>query len=149
MTPRQRETYERVLHGVSFMRRHGVSIKEAASEVGTTPETVVRYARPALKRVHARWAARAQDRLERPMHLYDPKGSYQTTVASSETATRISKYHHEGVDAFKVTGDESKLRAFAGKYVVDVEGQRHYFLTDPAAIRRLARAGELGFESIY
>jgi hypothetical protein len=82
------------------------------------------------------------------MRLYDLKGTYKFEVGSSEVATRISNYLR-AIDAFKVTGNDSELRAFAGKYIVDLDGQRHYFLTDPAAIRRLARAGELGFESIY
>ncbi len=149
MTEHQRQTYERVLHAVSLMRRHKVSISEAAHEAGTTPETVVRYGRPALIRAQGRWASQPRDRLERRMLMYDPSGSYHVAVRSSTTATRIGEYHN-AVRRFVETGDDSKLRSFAGNYVVDVEGRRQYFLTDPGDIRRLARAGQVrGFDNIY
>ncbi len=149
MTGYQRERYEAALHTLSLMRRHKKSISEAAREAGTTPETVVRYARPALKRAQGRWVSQPRDRLERRMLMYDPSGSYHVEVRSSTTATRIGDYHN-AVRRFVESGDDSKLRSFAGKYVVDVEGRRHYFLTDPADIRRLARAGQVGgFDNIY
>lgn len=123
-------------------------ISVAAREAGTTPETVRRFATSALRRVGDRWVARSQDRLERRMLLYDPTGTFHVTVRSSTAASRIGAYHNS-VRRFLETGDDSKLRAFKGKFVVDAEGRRHRFLTDPAMIRRLARAGEFRFESIY
>jgi hypothetical protein len=80
--------------------------------------------------------------------LYDTRGSYFVTVPTSMAASRIGEYHN-AVRAFLQTGEATRLRAFAGRFVVDVEGRRHRFLADPAAIRRLARAGEFRFESIY
>lgn len=146
---RQSSVRKRVAHAITLMRRHKMPISAAAREAETTDKTVLRYGRPAaLKRVSGRWVARAIDRLERSVRLYDPKGSFHVTVGSSTTATRISDYHN-AVRWFLETGDDSKLRKFSGGYVVDIEGNRHRFLTDRDAIRRLARAGQLGFESIY
>lgn len=149
MTPRQLEVYERILHAVNLSRRHGLPVDATAHEAGTTLQAVLKYARPALKSAGDKWLARTSDRLERPMRFYDLKRSYKVIVGSSTTATQISGYHR-AIDTFKETGNDSKLRGYAGKYVVDVEGRRHYFLTDPAAIRRLARSGQLGgFGGIY
>jgi hypothetical protein len=80
--------------------------------------------------------------------LYDPKGSFHVTVGSSAAATRIAEYHN-ALRWYLEKGDPSRLKAFAGKYVVDIEGKRHPFLTDRKAIDRLARPGQFGFESIY
>jgi hypothetical protein len=82
------------------------------------------------------------------MLLYDPKGSFHITVRSSAAASRIGEYHN-AVRRFIETGDDSRLKAYAGKYVADTSGKRYPFLTDRDAIRRLARAGSFGFESIY
>jgi hypothetical protein len=150
MSPPQLETYERVLHAVNLSRRYDIPVNVAAHEAGTTLQAILKYARPALKRVGDRWMARASDRLERRMRFYDPNRSYKVTVSSSEVASRISAYHRDGMGRFVETGSRTKLQGFAGKYVVDVDGRRHYFLTDPTTIRRLARSGQLGgFSGIY
>lgn len=148
MTPRTRAAYERVLHALSLIRRQEMPLTAAAREARTTPETVRRLAGPALRRIEGRWVAKPTDRLERRMLLYNRKGSFHVTVGSSTAASRISDYHN-AVRWFLETGDDSKLQAFAGKYVTDVDRQRRPFLTDREAIRRLARSGQFQFESIY
>lgn len=148
MGPRQLQAYERVLHAISLMRRLQMPISATAREAGTTVETILRLAVPALRRREGRWVVTPQDPLERRMLFYNRKESYYIVVGSSATATRISDYHN-AIRRFLETGDYSHLRKFAGKYVVDVHGKRHWFLTDRNAIRRLARAGQFGFESIY
>jgi hypothetical protein len=82
------------------------------------------------------------------MRLYDEKGSFYVVVRSPRAASRIAKYHN-AVRRFVQTGSASKLRAFKGGFIVDDRGRRHPFLTDPAVIRRIARAGEFRFDSIY
>jgi hypothetical protein len=82
------------------------------------------------------------------MRIYDEKGSLYVVVRLPTTASRIARYHN-AVRRFVQTGDASKLRAFRGGWIVDARGRIHRFLTDPAIIRRLARAGEFRFESIY
>lgn len=148
MSPRQLEGHERILHAISLMRRLQMPISAAAREAGTTVETILRLGAPAFRRREGRWVVTPHDPLERRMLFYDRKGSYYVVVGSSTTATRISDYHN-AIRRFLETGDFSHLRKFAGKYVVDVDGKRHSFLTDRNAIRGLARAGQFGFESIY
>ncbi len=148
MTRREREAYEQVLHAISLMRRHSKSIHEAAREAGTTPSAIRRWAASALRLVNGREEASPQDQLEREMLFYDRYGRYSITVGSSTAASQIGEYHN-AVKGFLTSGDDSKLRTFSGNYVVDIDGRLHYFLTDPAAIRQLARAGVFGFDSIY
>ncbi len=90
----------------------------------------------------------SKSRRRRRLRLYDEKGSFYVVVRSPATASRIGKYHN-AVRRFVQTGSASKLRPFRGGFIVDARGRRHPFLTDPAVIRRLARAGEFRFESIY
>jgi len=149
MSVRQLDTYERILHGINLSRRLGIPVDATAREAGTTLRTTLGYGRQALKRVGGRWMARTSDRLERRMLFYDRKGSYYVVAGSSDAASRISDYHH-AMGRFLTTGDASKLRGFAGRYVVAVDGRRHYFLTDPSDVLPLARAGQMGgFDSIY
>jgi hypothetical protein len=149
MASRQREAYERALKAISLMRREDMSLRAAAHEAGTQQDTVRALAGQALIRTRrGRWEARPRDRLERRMLLYDRKGTIFVTVRSSATASRIGEYHN-AVKKSLETGNRSKLRPFRGKSIVDAKGKHHRFVTSPTVIRRLARAGEFRFESIY
>ncbi len=148
MTKRQREVYEKGLHAVSLSRLRRLPLKTAAPQAHTTEAAGLRYVGSAFTRRHGEWVAKPRDTLERQLLLYRETGSYHVTVRSSTTASRIGAYHNS-MRQFLETGDRSKLQRFEGKFVVDVEGRRHYFMTDPDTILRLARAKEFGFESIY
>ncbi len=148
MTQRQREVYERALHTLSLSRRHGLPLKTAAHQAGTTEAAALRYAGSAFTRRHGAWVAKPRDTLERELLLYDPSGSFFVTVQSSATASRIGEFH-SAVRHFVQTGDATRLRAFDGRFIIDAQGNRHKFLTDPKAILKLARAKEFGFTSIY
>lgn len=148
MTAGQREVYEKALHAVSLSRHRRLPLPVAAREAHTTPTAVLRYARAAFTKRRGEWVTKPRDQLERQMLFYDRKGSYAVTVRSSTSASRIGEYHN-AVRRFLETGDDSRIRPFEGKSIVDARGRRHRFLTDPDAIRRLARAGTFGFDSIY
>lgn len=149
MNPHQLEDYERTLHALGIMKREDKPLSVAAPEANTTPKTVRRLAGSALQRVRGRYLVKPRDRLERRMRLYDARGSFHIVVGSSTNATRIGAYHN-ALRSFLETGDRTKLQRFSGTYVLDVEGRRHHFVTAPASIRRLARAGQVGgFDGIY
>ena len=148
MTSRQQEAYERALLALGLMRRDGLSLAAATREAGTQPETARRFIRAVLIRVRGRWEAKPADRLQRRMLFYDTKGTKFVTIRSSAAASHIGEYHN-AMKEFLETGNRSKLKPFAGRSIVDARGQRHRFVTGPKVIRRLARAGEFRFESIY
>ena len=149
MTPRQRETYGRALLVVHLTRAEKEPLTTAAREAGTSPKTVLRYARPAFQKIKGRWAVKSDDRLPRPLRFYDERGEIVITVRTSHDASLIGEYHN-AVRVRAETGDAGALRKFEGKAVQDVEGTRHPFITDSHTLNRFARAGVLsGFEEIY
>jgi hypothetical protein len=128
------------------MRREGKSLSAAAHEIGTTPKTVRRYARPALRKKGRYYRAVAFDRLPRDMILYDYRGEVIVRTMDSRIATEISRYHH-AIGRF-LTGDPAPLREFEGRSV-RVDGQTYPYLTDHQALRRLQRSYELSTQEIY
>ena len=131
------------------MRREKRSLARAAREAGVPARTVLRHVRTTLRKVNGRWRARPQDRLPRSMRFYSPEGEVPITVLGSKDASKISEYH-VAVKQRLETGDSRLLQRFQGEAVLDAEGRRHPFITDPAALHRLARAGVFsGFEDIY
>ncbi len=149
MTPRQRETYGRALLVVHEMRTEKKPLTKAAREAGTSPRAVLRYARPAFRKMNGRWEVKSNDRLPRPMRFYDERGEIVITVRTSHDAKRVGEYHN-AVRIRAETGDVGALRRFEGKAVRDVAGKLHSFITDSRTLNRFARAGVLGgFEEIY
>ena len=127
-----------------MMRRDGVSLSTAAKRAGTTPNTVLRHAGPALEHRGGRFVATRGDRLARLMLVLGRDvGVVTVSVRGSHEASLIGG-HWNAVHAYLATGSSSALRAYAGKSVAGVE-----FETDLDVIDELAHAGELEFEDIY
>jgi hypothetical protein len=146
----QRERQRRALDALSLKRRHPeLSMTEAAHRSGTTLKTIRRYAGGALQMRSGRIDVLATDTIAREMRMLTPQGEIDVTVRNSRDARRIAR-HHNAVRKFVMTrgGDTSKLRPFVGK-TLKAGGETYTFLTDPATINRLARAGELHFLDIY
>ena len=81
------------------------------------------------------------------MKFLMPDGTIDIEVYSSRAASKLGEYW-AAVKHYAETGDARPLRAFRGKSIRT--GKRTYrFVTDLDQIERLARAGELSFESIY
>jgi hypothetical protein len=49
----------------------------------------------------------------------------------------------------KETGDDSALKDFKSKYIIDAQGKRIPLLTNLDELDRLGSAGVLSFESLY
>jgi hypothetical protein len=147
LKPAEREARLNALHALGLMRS-GKSLSAAAREAGTTPNTVQRHVGSALaKDPRGRIVAKARDRLYRPMRFLAPDGVVALDVRDSRTASRIGRYMN-AVRDYIYTGDDLRLRAFAGK-AISVDGQRYDFVTDLDVLDRLAHRGELRFEELY
>jgi DNA-binding CsgD family transcriptional regulator len=147
--PRQRASLVKTAHVVTAMRRDGLSLKEAAREVGIRPETVQRHAGSALRKTKSgKYEARASDNLLRPIVVVAPGGLREVVVRDSASAT-IAAEHSNAVHAFLQTGDDTELQAFRGQSITDVDGKRIPLLTDLNELERLGAVGVLSFESIY
>ena len=129
--------------------RTGSSLRAAARNFNRDPRTILRMARPALRKLrNGRWAAKSQDRLLRVLTLPSKKGLIEVGVPDSRQATTVSGYWN-AVERYITTGDASALRGFRGRYIIDADGKRVRLLTDTRELDRLASAGALSFESLY
>ena len=77
-----------------------------------------------------------------------PEGPREIAIRGSRKATQVGEYWN-AVHRFLETGDRSGLLKFAGKILVDADGNRLPFLTDRTQLKRLGSAGVLSFQSIY
>jgi len=137
----------RALHAVALMRREERSLHRAAARVGTTPRTVRKYARQALRKQQGSYQVIPLDELRRPMRVLTPRGLAVLDIRSSKTASRLAHYWH-GVDMYLRSGDRQLLAPFVGQRF-RAEGQLVAFITDPPLLDRLANAGQVTFEELY
>lgn len=145
---RSRRARASALQAVAAMRRdENLKLDEAARQSGTTVETMLRYAAPALEKRGGRWYARPFDRLARAMEFITPEGVINLEVRDSRSRQRIGSYMAT-VGHYLHTGDARGLRRYRGRSIV-VDGQGYPFVTDTGVLDRLASAGELGFDAIY
>jgi hypothetical protein len=142
------EARNRALHALDLMRDR-ISLEVAARRAGTSPATVLRHVGTALHRTGEGWIAAATDGFDRRLLFVFPDGSDFVTVRGSDQASLISNYWR-ALRRLVESGDDSGLRKFAGRSVVDVSGKRHFFVTDRATLNPLIRSGQVsGFNSIY
>ena len=143
LRPSERAARARSLEAVSLMRRDGLSLNAAAKRAGTTPNTVLRHAGPALQRERGRVRAKPGDRMVRTMTMLGPQGAVSVNVRGSRQASLIAG-HWAAVQRYLSTGEDSELLRFEGLSVSGVD-----FETDPDVLDELAAIGELDFEDIY
>lgn len=141
-------TYRRSLDAVAIGRKNPtISMSKAARRAGTTLKTVQRYAGQALETRGRHVYVRPTDRLARDLEFLTPKGLIVVRVMNSRDGTRIAK-HNNAVRRWVNSRDASGLKKFEGK-VLRAGGKTYPFLTDTAAIDRLARAYAIHFLDIY
>lgn len=142
------QVYRRVLDALSLKRRKKhLSLSAAARESGTTVRTMRRYAGATLEMRSGRLDVKSTDALPRPMRMLTPRGEVTILTKSAKTASRIARYNN-AIREFLNTGDARALRPFVGK-ALRGRGERFEFVTDPATIQRLARAGAVHFLDVY
>jgi hypothetical protein len=86
--------------------------------------------------------------LFRPVTVVSEDGRVDVATRNFREASKAGK-HSSAVERYLVTGDDSALRRFKGKYIIDAQGNRIALLTDTDELDRLGSAGELSFESLY
>jgi hypothetical protein len=134
---------------VSLMRSYGTPARRAAGAAGVSRNTLVRKGASALKKLKSgRYAARPNDHLFRPVIVLSENGPVEVATRDFRQASKAGK-HSSAVERYLETGDDSALRRFRGKYIIDARGNRIALLTDLDELDRLGSAGELSFESLY
>ena len=134
---------------VSLMRSNDIPARRAAGAAGVSRTTLIRRGGSALKKLdNGRYAAKPNDRLFRPVTVVSEDGRVDVATRNFREASKAGK-HSSAVERYLETGDDSALRRFRGKYIIDAQGNRIALLTDLDELDRLGSAGELSFESLY
>ena len=138
---------ERAFEALSRMRQ-GRSLRAAAKDAHTTPETIRRYVPNALHRGRSGlYLARPTDGYERTLYMLTAQGKLAITVRGSRIASRIADYW-VAVDHFLKNGKTDLLRKFRGQSI-RASKVAYPFITNPNTLRRLGYAGEVSFEDLY
>lgn len=145
LTAAQGAARDRALEALSLMRHERMPLDQAARAAGTTPAMVIKYAGAALQRSpRGEFRARPTDRLYRRMRvLVAGAGPQDIDIHSSRDAGIVAR-HWNAVKHFLGTGDTRRVARFRRASVAELRLE-----TDPDAIERWARRGELDFEDIY
>ncbi|MAG37261.1 MAG: hypothetical protein CL878_13590 [Dehalococcoidia bacterium] len=141
-------TYERVLEALTYARS-GMSPSEAARRAHTTVDAMQRLAPRVIgRRASGRYTIAARDSLRRRVRFLDEYGEDWIEPATSQEATKVAR-HWVAVKHYLHTGDAEPLQRFRRMRLRTRDGQSLPFVTDPATLELLARAGELEFSSLY
>ena len=143
LTLREQEARHRAFEVVGVMRNQNLSLHAASQLVGTTPETVRRYASDALTKEGRRYKVTRSDRSYQRMSALSTEGLRDIDVRGSRARSLVGR-HWSAIGRFAATGDVTLLRPFTGKRVGGIE-----LATDPAAIEEYLRRGELDIDDIY
>jgi hypothetical protein len=149
MPERQRRTWDKVVNVLRKMRDRGGSLQRASQEAEVSPATVKRWIGSTLrKKPGGKWGAELGDSFLRPLQVLTPEGRRDALIVGSRRASLLSKYW-SALHRYLESGDDSGLRKFRGKSLVDASGVSVLFVTDRITLKRLGAAGILSFESIY
>ncbi len=146
---RFRTAWDRVTEALTKMRAKGFSLRRAAGEVGTSPRTVLRLGKSALrKNQRGRFVAKRTDTRLSILVVPSVNGPVEVAVRDSRQATLLSQYW-TSVHTFLETGETEDLSKFEGQFIRDAAGTKIGLLTDLNQLKRLGSAGILSFHSIY
>lgn len=149
MSSRSQDRWNRITHAISKMRADKVSLKKAAKEYGLAPKTVIRWAKPALRKGrNGRYSTQSKDTLLRVLAIPSSGGLREIAVRDSRQASRLAQYW-AAAQKYLQTGDSSSLEKFRGKRIPDASRKRIPLVTDLDVLNRLGTAGALSFESLY
>ena len=146
---RERASLVKTAHVLTEMRSRGLSLNEAAREIGVRPETVRRHAGSTLRKSKSgKYKVRASDTMLRLLVIPAPGSPAEIVTRDSRSASILAQYAN-AVQTFLQTGDDSDLKELRGQHITDADGNRVPLLTDLDELERLGAAGVLSFESLY
>lgn len=143
LSPSQQEARHRSFDAIRTMRDEGLSLRRAARNAGTTPQTVHRYASEALIQDGRYYRATKSDRSYQRMSVLSTDGLRDIDVRGSRVRSMVGR-HWNAVRRFAATGDVAVLEQFSGRRAGGVE-----LATDPDLIEEYLRRGELDIDDIY
>jgi hypothetical protein len=129
------------------LMKDGVSQREAARQVGVSPERLRRFQKQntTSQKEGRRWIISDT----RPVSVVMATRGKMRDVTVPHDATSAISHHWIAINLFLETNDPSHLAAFVGKGLTDSDGAFHPFETRPNVLRKLDSVGELSFVDIY
>ncbi len=135
------------LEGALKLMKDGLSQREAARQVGVSPERLRRFQKlnTTSRKEGRRWIISDT----RPVSVVmATRGKMRDVTVPHDVSSDISR-HWIAINLFLETNDPSHLAAFVGKGLRDSDGAFHPFETRPNVLRKLDSVGELSFVDIY
>ena len=129
------------------LMKQGVSQREAAKQVGASPETLRRFQKlnTTSRKEGRRWIILDT----RPVTVVmATRGKMRDVTVPHDARSDISR-HWIAINLFLETNNPSHLAGFVGKGLRDKDGAFHPFETRPNVLRKLDSVGELSFVDIY
>ena len=133
----EKEQREKSLKVISRMRKNGFSLTKASSEVGVSPNTVIRCTN-ALRKDGNAWKVKKYDHISRMMKMNEDGNEILVHIKDSRHASTVGRYQN-AVKNFLLTGDAFVLEPFEGKRIKDAEGNWYVLDTDGEHSMRSAR----------
>jgi len=147
LSDRDRDIHERAIEGLHLVRHEGLSVTAAAKRTGMTPATFAKRTGAIYADARGRLRARRSDRLYTQMRFLAPDGPFLIGVSSSRQRSQVGAYW-SAVERFRETGKTDRLRPLRG-VTIRADGRSYRFVTEPKTLKRIARAGRLGFLELY
>ena len=121
--------------------RDGKSLIKACKELGISSKTARINLGSFIYKIKRRWRAKKFDRIQRRMNIYENGRIKSIIVTNSKDASLIGKYFNDVKKALE-TGDESILKKYKRRYIVDAKGKRHKLETRLEKIYEIEEAKE-------
>ncbi len=148
LSPRQKLLREKSLSVLSEARKSKQSFSKLAKKHDVSPKTVLNNTN-AFRKKQKRWNAKRFDKVPRVMKINENGKEVSIQINDSRTAALIGRYHN-AVKKFLSTGDKKALRRFRKKKIKDMDGNLHFFETNPAYIIEInERIEEPEFYEVY
>lgn len=129
LTSKQKSRRKLSLEVLRLMRR-GASFSSATKESGFSPYLSKKNLGRYLRKKSGRYIPTLTDSIQRSMEFYDKKeGRIFIVVKNSKDASLIGEYFSSVRQAIR-TGDDSYLKRFKRKSIIDANGKKHKFETD-------------------
>ncbi|TQD27914.1 hypothetical protein [Methanolobus vulcani] len=124
------------------LMRKGVPYSKAVEKTGINKKDIIRNLGKYLYKSKGKWKVTTTDRIEVEMLIYEKDaGQISIVTTNSKDRTLIGLYFNAINRALK-TGDSSLLKRFIDIHITDVNGTKHFFVTDLERLYEINEAQE-------
>lgn len=141
---------QKLLKGIRLVDRPGYSFEKAAREAGVSPERLRMYAHETgyAEKERGRWRVPERHRGTVLFPVFSEGQLKKVRLSDPDQKAKLGLYMQRVRFALETNRSEW-LSEFAGDYVTDDSGVRHYFVTDFRVIRVLTDHFEGDVEELF